>query len=347
MAEFRVEQVLNPQDFLQEAASLGCDDCGMNFALGPLADSFLQGKKPIDVVRKVYVVYRGDALVLAFVGIASMARFLCTPRAAQLNAQDIPAAMSLLTSALASAEGPEAVDKLSGRRDLVDAFIDAWIAELSTRGIDASGLPPTFPVKSSYASLATLPQPVLLPPGYRIEPATDVDVDTLTALLIAFASDVRMPQAVEIVRPRAVEHIACGEAWMCLSEDGEPAAACVVGRASLRTIAIRSLYVAPAHRRKGLARAFVTSMTRYFLGAEAHGIVALASPSAFEKGVKEEVCICVQDDYVEEIYAKCGFQFAESPEVPWKGEKSWFPLQIRAVKVEQGLGESAGAVLIS
>ena len=67
MAEFRVVQAPNPRAFIEEAAEQGYDDCSLNTPLGVLADSFIeyqvQSRHLAEESRKVFAVYRGDALV--------------------------------------------------------------------------------------------------------------------------------------------------------------------------------------------------------------------------------------------------------------------------------------------
>ncbi|GJE89097.1 GNAT family N-acetyltransferase [Phanerochaete sordida] len=337
MAQFRVVQAADPRVFIEEAAKHGYDDCSLNTPLGVLADSFIeyqiQARHLSEESRKVFAVYRGDALVLVLSCVAGEPSVsLGSPRSAELTKEELDSAMSQLAPAVAATVDPQSLSSVWGDADVCSAFVDAWVAVFASRGIKASGPPPYFVATTSYATRATLP--TTPPPSLgalRLAPATADDTDALAELLAAFSVLWNTPLTAETARPRIVAHIACGEAWVCRAADGAAVAFCIVGRATPRTIAIKNVYVAPEHRRKGIASALVSAMLRYFLGVPEHGVEGPLVPA---KGVKKEVCLNVGEDHVERMYAKCGFLFGDARE-PGFDKRPWFTVVGRDVKIEQ------------
>ena len=255
------------------------------------------------------------------------------PRGRELSAQDTVAAISQLADSLASAIEPQAFDYLMGSKSLVAIFIDAWIAAMAARGVSVEGPSGTISsFKQSFATLATLPPPPPSLTQYRLELATAEDVGALAHLFSAFTAV--WPNggfSVEDARPRMAAAVRFGEVWVH-RVNGEIAGFCTTGRATACTIAIRNLYVDPRHRRKGIAEALTMGMLRYYLGARPLGFEgAPDGPPA--KGVKQEVCLNVGEDFVERLYTKCGFLFGEDAKDPITGKKAWIPLAICEVKI--------------
>lgn len=89
----------------------------------------------------------------------------------------------------------------------------------------------------------------------------------------------------------------------------------LLGRNTPRTLAIRNVFVAQAHRRRGLAEAMVHAVTRACLGAppiaidgdadDGRGVAVDVSAPAW--GTKDAVCLLVAEPEVARIYARCGF----------------------------------------
>ena len=189
------------------------------------------------------------------------------PWGRELSARDAVAAVSQLADSLASAIEPQAFDYLMGPEELVSIFIYVWITSMTARGVRVEALPETiYSAKLSFATLATLPSPPPSLAQYRLELAAADDVEALAHLLSAFTAIWKNRVSVEGARARMAAAVRFGEAWVH-RVDGEIAAFCTVGRETVRTIAVRNLYVDPRHRRKGIAEALTMGMLRYYLGA--------------------------------------------------------------------------------
>ena len=100
--------------------------------------------------------------------------------------------------------------------------------------------------------------------------------------------------------------ISAGAVWVCRTE-GIVVGYAVFGQPTPPTIAIQNVYVAPSHRRKGIAEALVRTTTRYYLGLTLSG--AQNVPEIPPSGVKEEVNLLMTDPGAEGVYRRAGFLF--------------------------------------
>ncbi|EKM52438.1 uncharacterized protein PHACADRAFT_30958 [Phanerochaete carnosa HHB-10118-sp] len=301
----------------------------MSFTLGTLTDSLgekqIKAKELTDASRIVFAVYCGDALVLAL--------WFQTRGAKRAGHRD---GYLALVTVLASAIDPQVFSQeVMGPEDLVDTLINAWTSEMAARGLRAEPLPVSFRSKTSFATLATLPSPLLTLSQYRIELATADDVEILARQFSAFTAAWGKRLSIDDARPRVTLSVDFGAVWVC-RVGGELAAFCVTRRATACTIALRNVYVDPQHRRKGIAAALTTGMLRYFLGAQPLGFEGASNDPPAAPGVKREVCLNVAEDFVENMYAKCGFLFGEDARDPIMSKRPWIPLVVRGAKMVQG-----------
>ena len=78
------------------------------------------------------------------------------------------------------------------------------------------------------------------------------------------------------------------------------------GRQTKLTVAVRNVFVAPEHRRKGIAEAMVQTVTRYCLGVPVEDVEGVPTgPPPF--GVKDEVGLNVADFGAARIYKRAGY----------------------------------------
>ena len=241
--------------------------------------------------------------------------------------------MSLLVSHVASEIEPKSFDKVFGPARLVDQFVETWAAELRSKGVQLEVPPPFWRSKVSYATLASIPPPSPAFAQYRIELATEEDINVLGEYYADFSS-ARPADAMFIEEGRAKMKVSVplGEIWVCRL-NGEIAGYCATGRVTNNTIAIRNVYVSRRHRRKGVAEAMTRAMTRYFLGATPLGFEG-ALAAVPREGVKREVCLNVAEEHVERLYKRCGFLFGEPD--PESGKTAWYPTTFRGIDVLEG-----------
>ena len=74
----------------------------------------------------------------------------------------------------------------------------------------------------------------------------------------------------------------------------------------------------PEHRRKGVAEAMVTGITRWLLGAEPTGLGDVR-PMRKEGWCAREVCLYVAEEHVARVYARCGYLVREGERDPESG----------------------------
>ena len=260
---------------------------------------------------------------------------LATPRdiTVEFGEKERAAAVSLLVAHIASIIDLKTFDKMmvQAPNDLSDLFINKWIAEMETRGLHYGLLPNPFQVKVSYATLATIPPPPPTLLQYELEPPTTDDVEVLAQYFVDFALHGPRAVSLEGARDKMRMHIEQGDIWAC-KVDGEIAGFCVTGRSTPKTIAVRNVYVAPKHRRKGIADAMTRMVTRYLLGATPLGFAGGLATST-PKGVKAEVVLNVAEDFVERIYKKCGFLLGIDDKDPVSGRKGWHASVYRGVQL--------------
>ncbi|GJE87074.1 GNAT family N-acetyltransferase [Phanerochaete sordida] len=312
------------------------DDCYMNFPFGSFMDSIEERQLRVrDITgdsRVLVGVFDGDVLILALVNVVGdFAWVLGCPSSQELPEARAQEAISSLVSFLPSVIKAKSLDRLFGPQDLVDALIDKWTVDMTARGLHIEVPPPVFRSKASLATLATLPAPPPVLSKYRIELARSNDVETLASFYIDFLGVRHDRMSLQGAWASMDESIRLGDIWVC-RDQGEIAGYTATGRTTARTVAIRNVYVSPEHRRKGIAEAMTAAVTRFYLGAQPLGFEgAPDGPPA--RGVKDEVCLNVVDDFVAKLYKKCGFLLGEDDRDPASGKKGWFATTLRAIRV--------------
>lgn len=259
--------------------------------------------------------------------------------ATMASTEVLGAASQLLAEAVYSAVPNAATfDAIIGPEHSVQAFIDSWSSILEAHGDDIRCTKAVFASRVSYVtreSLAPLPN---TPPPFTTTLARTEDLDALVPLYIGFRLD--SPWAHTTTREEALTFlthpVSKGFAWLCRI-DGVAAGYVVLGRVTPRTIAVRNVYVAPEHRRKGIAEAMVRAVTRYYLGASPYGVEGVPEgPPA--SGFKEEVNLNVAEKGAERLYKRAGFLFpddeGEGGVDPQTGRKAWYPSIWREVLPE-------------
>lgn len=193
----------------------------------------------------------------------------------------------------------------------------------------------------SYATRDSLPPPSSTPPGGIVTLAKEEDVDALAALHIDFVVNSPWPGTVTPAEATDVlsRTVAAGHTWLYRTEEGVVGYT-ILGRVTPRTIALRNVYVAPQHRRKGIAEAMVRALTRYCLGVRPSGVEGVPDvhPSG---GLKEQMNLFVMDPGAERVYRRAGFLFPDREDGgegggrdPCTGRKAWYHAVWRGVEVE-------------
>lgn len=241
---------------------------------------------------------------------------------------DVSAAVTSLVSHITSTAYPSPLCKASGPEPLVDIFIDAWVSEMRQRSISVEALPTFYLSKCCYATLATIPPPPAAFAQCKIELATSADVDCLALLFADFTTAGPHPVPLDIAKKRMDASVQLREVWVYRLDD-DIAGYCAMGMMTPRTVTLKNVYVAPKHRRKGIAEAMVALLIHCFLGVEYPGTPAGDPPG----GVKQEVCLNVIEEHVEKLYKKCGFMLEDDARDPATGRRGWRPAAYRGVQM--------------
>ncbi|CCL98265.1 uncharacterized protein FIBRA_00259 [Fibroporia radiculosa] len=340
MSILRVVQFNNPLDFIE--ATQQYDDCFLNFTRGFLLDYIenirarpqSDSEKP-DVV--LLAIYRENELLMSLTRHAKDRLWaVATPShvdaSCPKDSTDLRQGARLLVQSLFNMINPCLVDDVKGPEDAVNAFIEAWVAKMQTIGVRLTILEPLYRSRVCYATRKTLLPSLATSSQHQVLLASGPeDVVRLTPLCLAFLSDVPRP-----VTPKEACHsmqkaVEAGRAWICCS--GEAVAGYImVGRITPRTIAIRSVFVSPEHRCKGVAEAMVRTVTRYYLGLS----LPEQEPNTIivpREGIKEEVCLNVSDAVAMRVYQRCGFMLDNDARDPDTGRMGWYRSIWRGVKM--------------
>ncbi len=273
----------------------------------------------------------------------------------------LSAATALLaTSILTHLPDPFVLKEVAGPADAVKSLVETYANLLRDQGNRVRVVSSPFLSRVSYATRASLR--TLLPAGgyYQWGPNTQVtianatmaDLDALVPLHIAFrgrtwAEDVCEARA----RASLAPPVASGLAWLVrvsVDPGSPPVGYIVLGRVTPRTIAIRSVFVSEAHRRKGVGETMVRAVTRYYLGLPPYGVKGIPeSPPAV--GCKEEVYLNVVEASAERMYKRVGFLLPDwEGDVPVggvdpvTGRKAWYSSAWRGVEHEEEEEEEEG-----
>ncbi|RPD66466.1 hypothetical protein L226DRAFT_479156 [Lentinus tigrinus ALCF2SS1-7] len=342
MDDFHCVRFETPAEFFEATKSY--DDSFMNWGIGSLNDFLRKANGCVDHGTLLLGIFRAEALLLTLTKENPHAPWkLCVPCCAQdhLDAEIQVIVITLLCSSLLAQIGPSAIDQVSGPEGLVTAFLTAWIALLGSRGRRLHLVAPIFSWAVSYATRASLP-PLCsgTSAGGFVTLAAEPDAVTIAPLHVNFVMTSPWPGT--ITRDEAVAFLArtisARLTWVYRKDD-EVAGYAILGRVTPRTISLRNMYVAPQHRRQGIAEAMVRAITRYYLGVLPSGAEHVeGSPSV---GIKEEVNLLVEDPGAERMYQRAGFLFPDrTGEVlsgghdPTTGRKAWYHAVWRDIEPE-------------
>ncbi|KAJ8455174.1 hypothetical protein ONZ51_g12594 [Trametes cubensis] len=311
------------------------DDGFMNFCVGALHDHLrksLEEEQFKNTEGYFFGVYRSDDLELILALHAAYDptwRLLC-PHSRQdfLTSAFLELAAGLLVDNLLEYVKPQAVSPIFGHKAAVDAFAMALIARVTTQGIDLN-MERLVTTISSYATRDSIPPSLNTLSTHAIALATADDFEELVPLYLDFSTFVPGTRTREEDEARLRTVIASQLTWVC-RVDGSIVAFVHLGRPSPKTIAVRNVYVLPAHRRKGIAEAIVGATTRYVLGVQPVGYEgAFVGPPAV--GLKDFVYINAVDIAASRVYRRAGFLFPEQMADgeerggidPTSGKKGW------------------------
>ena len=181
----------------------------------------------------------------------------------------------LANSVLVELPDPIALDKVCGTSTVVSPLVEAWAALLRAQGKNVDVVDGHFDTRVSYATKASLPPLPSTLSTHIVAPATPVDLDAAAVLYQDFQATAPWRANIPIEQAREIlaAPLKAGLVWLCrLEPDGLATAFVILGRATPRTIAVRNVYVLPAHRRKGIAETMVRAITRYYLGVPPYGV---------------------------------------------------------------------------
>ncbi|KAH9901477.1 acyl-CoA N-acyltransferase [Cubamyces lactineus] len=317
------------------------DDGFMNFCVGSLHEHLHKSSED-DKFKKghFFGLYHGEDLELTLTVHAAHDttwKLLCPQhRQSSLTPAFLDTAANLLVDAVLQSVDPRSAFQVFGYKAAVDAFTAAWTARAAATGVELS-VKPLYSTVSSYATRETIPPPPSAPSTSALALATMADFEELIPLYLDFSTYAPGTRTREEDEARLRGLIPSGLTWV-YRVDGAIVGFISLGRPSPKTIAVRHVYVHPAHRRKGIAEAMVGAVTRYFLGVQsAGGEDVFAEPPAV--GVKDFVCINAVDIAASRVYRRAGFLFPEQTADgverggidPKSGQKGWFYSVLRGI----------------
>ena len=261
---------------------------------------------------------------------ATFLRVLAAPRGAVERFPDgvMQAVRMVATTLFQSVDDPKTFDKMIGPTAFIKLFFETWALQLPGRGLIAKVTTPEavhFATQSAFASLATIPTLSSAPCPCAIAQAlTDEDAEAVAPHAVEFTNRLGM-WSTTLEEATASMRVATrmGQLWLCHVE-GQLAGYVLTGRATPNTVAYRNVYVAPEFRRRGIAEAMVTRITRWFLGAEPSGLEDHGVPPRKEGWRPKEVCLNVVEESVARIYSRCGFLLREEDRDPETGSRATF-----------------------
>ncbi|GAA5948258.1 hypothetical protein JCM10213_002211 [Rhodosporidiobolus nylandii] len=289
-------------------------------------------KKPDEDAQVLVSVWEGDELRLMFSKLGLAQCKLVSPlRPSQHSTLAVPFMPQLVDHLLAMppfSTLPSLLRSITGPTLLVDSFLTAWPHPRKTR--------PSMEMLA--CSTTSAPPPASLPAGHTFERIRDVfalsqtEVEHLAELLIGFFAGAETAPKLSVAEAVASLHksVPAGAMWVyrapAQSAPGNvPVGFVTTGRPTLRTVAIRGVFVAPSHRGQGIAARMVSLVTRAHLVEAPKLPLDLGKPlpttedgAPVEEGKtkwggKDEVCLFVEPDNLpaRRAYAKVGFRESE------------------------------------
>ena len=252
----------------------------------------------------VYGVKEGFPWVLS---VPRRAEDVLTPDLLTLSVTLLANSLSTLQLADPSIVSPM---KVFGVEEPVNAFLTAWVGVQRARGQRLRlTLNPTtvFVTYATRNTLTPLPPRRSTSPRHIVSRASLSDVESLIPFYMGFFSSNSWPTQLTPTEAlaRLQRDIPTGLIWVCRT-DGIMSAFAELGRVTPRTITIRTVYIPPEHRQRGVAEALVHTIARYYVGLGA-GDMAVVPPGPPPEGVKEQVKLNVADAAAEQLYRNLGF----------------------------------------
>ncbi|GAA5821315.1 hypothetical protein JCM11251_004566 [Rhodosporidiobolus azoricus] len=330
----------SPLDFLRAIApAQDADSNRTNYLVGFVFEKWIQGGlaplapgadaalKPDEEVEILITVWEGDELRLMFSKLDWAQCKLVSPLAPsalpELAVPLVPQLVTYLLTLSPFSTSPELLRSISGPQIIIDLFLSLWPhprkAEPSMWMLPASATTPppspSFPQNHSIERLRDFEQ------------LAAIELEALAHLLLGFFGN--HDTAPKLSVQGAVDHlrktVLRSALWVYrapLVEDTSstplPVGFVTTGRPTVRTIAVRGVFVAPSHRGEGIASRAVAAVTHAHL-AEAPKLAldfsrpplegAEAEEGKTRWGGKEEVCLFVEPDNpaARRAYAKVGF----------------------------------------
>lgn len=246
-----------------------------------------------------------------------------------LSDEDFASAASMLPPVIAAAVGAKVFTELFGPKRLTEALLKAWKAHMDTLGIriDIEATLGTFS-RITYATKSSVALPSPAHAQFKIKRAMPEDIESLVPLYIDFVADLPQPATREAALGFFNGTVKLGRTWMVRIDD-QAVGYCVVARLTPHTASIRTVYVSPKYRRRGIAQAMTIAVTRFYLGAEPFGMDV--SPPTPEE-VRDEVGLGVIRKDVERLYKRCGYLSGRRD--PGTGKIGWVDTAIREIRYE-------------
>lgn len=277
---------------------------------------------------------------------------LSVPRRSEglLTPETLASAATLLANSVLGLQirDPTITDpmKVFGVEEPVNAFLSAWVAIHRARGLRfrLTPNPPTiivtYATRDTFSSLTPHPPPSA---QHRIYRASISDLESLIPFYTAFFNT--NPRPATITTPDAVTKLQTalqtGHIWVCRT-NGALSAFAELGRVTPRTITIRTVYVPPEHRQRGVAETLIRAVSRFYLGLGAMDLTAVPSGPPPE-GVKDQIKLTVADTSAEGVYRRLGFLLPDRSQDggllvggvdPATGRPGWYRAILRETELE-------------
>ncbi|KAI1787339.1 hypothetical protein LXA43DRAFT_714488 [Ganoderma leucocontextum] len=245
-----------------------------------------------------------------------MARHCCfpwvlsVPRRAEdlLTVETFALAATLLANSLLNLQFPDPAItypmKVFGVEESVNAFLAAWVAiqrvrgqRLRLRSLNPPTIIDTNATRDTFSSVPRYPPPSA---QHRIYQASISHTESLipfyTALFDSEPTPVTPTDAITKVQTAVHTDLI----WICCT-NGVLSAFDELGRVTPRTMTVRTVYVPPEYRQRGVAEAIVRAISRYYLGLDATDLASVP-PGPPPEGVKDQIKLNVLNTSSEAVY---------------------------------------------